>query len=63
MMSPFHMQREINMSGASALHVLHASVISRKLEEDGKGAEINACKINKQMHLKHIDQLSLPQAR
>ena len=24
-----------------------------------KGAEINACKINKLMHEKHIDQLSL----
>ena len=28
-----------------------------------KRTEINACKINKQTHEKHIDQLSLPQAR
>ena len=28
-----------------------------------KTTEIDACKINKQMHEMHIDQLSLPQAR
>ena len=28
-----------------------------------KGQKINACKINKQMHEKHITQLPLPQAR
>ena len=29
----------------------------------GKKTKLDMCKINKQMHEKHIDQLSLPQAR
>ena len=35
----------------------------RRHQEEEKKDEINVCKINKQMHEKHIDQLSLPQAR
>ena len=42
-----------------------ATITSRSQPPTQRGREEgqNACKINKQMHEKHLDQLFLPQAR